>query len=159
MPSTAKQQRIVRRTVAQKPFATLATSSASHWTLVAGVLYVEGDGALYVTTSRSSAKVRHIRENPRVAVCIPVQSYPLFPPFCVQFQGHAMLHAPDDPAIAPMLASGRLKKITSHGELDDPNTCLVRIPLPRRVATYGLGVPIRTLLRDPLAAARVVELA
>lgn len=159
MTSTAKQQQTVRRTIARRSFATLGTSSASRHTLVAGVLYVEVDGALYVTTSGSSAKVRHIRENPRVAVCIPVRSYPLFPPFCVQFQGRATLHAPDDPAVAALLTSGRLEKITSHGELDHPDTCLVRIPLPRRISTYGLGVPIRTLLRDPLGAARVVELA
>lgn len=95
-----------------------------HERRAAGVLYVEVDGAPYVTTSGSSANVHNIRENRRVAVCIPVRSCPLFPPFCVPFQGSATLHASDDPAITALLASGRPKKITSHGELDDPDTCL-----------------------------------
>jgi hypothetical protein len=149
----------IRRTLRKASFATLATTSAAQRPLVAGVLFAAVDDALWIATTGTSAKVRNIRENPRVAVCVPLKRLPLFPPFVVQLQSTATLHAPDDPVVTDLVASGRLKKVTSHGELEIPDAVLVRIPLPRRVATFGLGVPIRMLIRDPLAAARTVELA
>jgi hypothetical protein len=94
-----------------------------------------------------------------VAVCIPVRRYPVGPPFSVQFQGSAEVLAADDPSITRLISGGRLKKITSHGELDDPETCFLRMTPGRRVASYGIGVPLRTLLRDPLAGSRSVEIA
>ena len=56
-----------------------------------------------------------------------------------------------------LLEAGQLKSITSHGELDLPDDCFVRIPLPDRLLTYGLGLPLRRLMRDPLHAAGVTE--
>jgi hypothetical protein len=125
---------------------------------VVGVLYVVLDGVIYISTLRTSVKARNIRENPRVAVCIPVRRFPFVPPFHVSFQGHAELHARDDTAISAPLDTGRLKTITSHGELDDEDSCFVTIVPGPRVATYGLGVPVRELIRDPLHANRSLPL-
>jgi general stress protein 26 len=147
----------VRRAIARRSYCTLATSSAANRPHVVGVLYAEVDGRFYVSTLETSTKVRNLRENPRVAVCIPVRRFPVGPPFSVQFQGEAEIRAPDDPAIADLLAGGRLKRITSHGELDDPHACVIKVTPGRRVATYGLGVPLRKLLGDPIHASGSVE--
>jgi hypothetical protein len=58
-----------------------------------------------------------------------------------------------------MVGAGELKKITSHGELDHPDGCFVRITPLRRITTYGLGMSLLTLIRDPLHAGGSVELA
>jgi nitroimidazol reductase NimA-like FMN-containing flavoprotein (pyridoxamine 5'-phosphate oxidase superfamily) len=152
-------RRVVERAIERHSFCTLATASAGHPPHVTGVLYAPVDHAIYVSVLHSSIKARNIRESSRAAVCIPVRRIPFAPPFCVQFQGRAELLAIDEPAVATLIERGRLKKITSHGELEHPEACFARITPGRRVATYGLGVPLRELMRDPLAGSRSVELA
>src|SRR5439155_19989177 len=133
-----------------KWFCTLATSSAANRPHAVGVVYAFVDGVLYVSTLDGTRKARNIRENPRVAVCIPARHLPFAPPFVVQFQATAEVVSREDPTIAKLLMGRRLKKITSHGELDDPLTLFLRITPNRRVSTYVVGVPLRVLLRDPL---------
>ena len=150
---------LVRRAIARRSFCSLATSSAASRPHVAAVLYAAVDDGLYVSTLEGSRKLRDIRENPRVAVQIPVRRFPVGPPFSIHLRGRAEEMARDDPALVELLRTGRLKKITGHGVLDDPQSCFVRIVPDRRVSTYGLGVPLRTLLRDPLHASRSVDLS
>lgn len=154
-----RQRKIVRRALERSSYCALATSSAANRPHAVGVLYAVVDSTLYMTTQGASVKLRNVRENPRVAVCIPVRRYPVGPPFSVQFQGRAEVLAADDPEIVALLETGALKRITAHGELDDPDVCFLRVRPGRRVATYGLGVPLRQLLRDPTQGSRSVELA
>ena len=153
-----RQRKAVRRAIARASYCTLATASAANRPHVVGVLYAEVDGDLWVATLENSVKVRNVRENERVAVCIPVRRYPVGPPFSVQFQGRAEVVPVDHPPAVALLEAGRLKRITSHGELDDPAACFLRLTPGRRVATYGIGVPLFTLLRDPIHASRSVEM-
>lgn len=153
-----RQRAITQRAMLRKSFCTLATSSAANRPHVAGVIYVMVDGALYINTLDTSVKVRNIRHNPRVAVSIPARKLPFFPPFCVQFQGTAEVCSPHDPAIVRLLDDGSLKRISSHGELDQPGSCFIRVIPARNVTTFGVGVPLRQILSDPLAMGRSVEL-
>ena len=147
----------VRRAIARHSFCTLATSSGSRPHCV-GVLYRAVGGVLYVSTSGSSKKARNIGGNPRVAVCIPIHRYPMAPPFLVQFGGTAEILSAQQPTIAELLEVGQLKKITAHGELDDPDACFLRITPDRTVHTYGIGIPLRTVLRDPIHASATFDL-
>lgn len=160
-PDTAaneQQRRIVRKAIAKQSFLTLATSSPANRPHVAGLLYVEADGALYLNTLESSVKARNIAENGRVAVTIPIRKYPFGPPLTVQFQGTAELLAPDDPRITALVQAGKLKAITSHGELDLPGSCFIRVVPNRRIVSFGLGVPLLQFIREPLSALRTVDL-
>jgi len=152
------QQELVRRAMTRGSWCTLATASAQNRPHVVGVLYVAVDDIVYVNTFDTTIKARNVRENPRVAVCIPVRRYPFVPPYAVQFQGTAEILSPQDTRIVELVGAGRLKRITSHGELDQQEGCFIRITPARRVSTYGLGVSLRTLLRDPFGAQRSVEL-
>jgi hypothetical protein len=154
-----RQLKLIRRAIRRGSFCVLATASAANRPLAVGVLYAPVADSLYIATLGGSAKARHIRENPRVALCIPVRRYPVGPPFSVQFQATAELRSPDDPEIARLLEGRSLKAITSHGELDAPDACFLKITPGRRMASYGLGVPLRELLRDPIAASRSVRVA
>ena len=156
-PTEQRQQKIVQRAIARGSFCMLATSSRSNRPHVVGVMYVAVDGRLYVSTLEGSVKARNVQDNGRVAVCIPVRRYPVGPPFHVAFQGHGELCALEDPRIEKLLAGKRLRKITSHGELDRDDSRFLIITPGRRLASYGLGVPLRDLLRDPIAASRSVE--
>ena len=147
-----------RRALARQSFCTLATSSRRNRPHVVGVVYAEVDGAVYIHTLSGSRKARNLRENPQVGVCVPVRKYPGAPPFCVQFQGTAELLSPDHPEIVALLRTGRLKKITAHGALALPDACFIRVTPGRRICTYGLGVPLLTLLRDRFHADRSIAL-
>lgn len=152
-------EKAIRRAIARSSFCTLATASAANRPLAVGVLYAAVGDILYVSTLTTSVKVRNVRENDRVAVCIPVRRYPVGPPFTVQFQARAEVLAVDEPEMVRLREGRSLKRITSHGELDHPEACFLRITRGKRVATYGLGVPLRQLLRDPISASRSTRMS
>jgi general stress protein 26 len=157
MSDQATLRAVVADIIARNSFCTLATSSADNRPHVAGVLYALVGRDLYVNTDTTSRKARNIAENQRVAVCIPVQVDPQAPPFTASLQGTAAVLQNDDPEIAGMVADGSLAAVTSHGELERPGTCFVKISPGRRVATYGIGVSEEELAADPLSAFGSVE--
>ena len=157
--SDPKQLGKVRKVIETKTFATLATTSPAGRPHVAGVLYDEADGALWVHTMRSSRKARSIATNPHVAVVIPFRKLPAGPPSTVQFQATAELVEMDDPRVTELLAAGELKTVSAHGTLDEPDGVFVRIVPNPTVHSYGLGVNPIDLIRDPLhTGARTVRL-
>lgn len=157
-PSAHPELASIRRAITRRSFCTLATASPTNRPHVAGVLYVAEEDVLYVNTRLGSRKARNVNANPRAFVCIPVRRLPIGPPSSIQFGATAHIVGPDDPSIQPLLGSGRLKAITSHGELDLPDSCFLRIRPAGKLLTYGLGLPLRRLLHDPLNAGGSVEL-
>jgi hypothetical protein len=149
----------VRRAIAKRSYCVLSTTSEAGRPHAAGVLYALVGDTLWASTDTDSRKARNIAASGRVGVVIPVRRVPVGPPSCVQFQTTATVVPPDDPALRAEIAAGRLKAITSHGELDLPDACFLRIDLPSRVLTYGLGMSLVKLMREPLAAAGTAELA
>ncbi|MEM7092059.1 MAG: pyridoxamine 5'-phosphate oxidase family protein [Actinomycetota bacterium] len=147
----------IQRTIEKRSFATLGTASAAGRPHVAGVLFDIVDDVLYVNTLRTSRKARNVLANPRVAVVIPVRRLPVGPPSTVQFQTDATVLDLDDPEIKRLVTDGHLGSITGHGELDMPDGCFLRIPVPARLVTYGLGMPLRQFISDPMNAGGLVD--
>lgn len=145
-------------TIGRRSFATLATVSPAGRPHVAGVLYEAVDQHLYVNTLRTSRKARNIAAERHVGICVPVRRLPVGPPSTVHFQTTADLLDVDDAAITELLERGLLASVTGHGELDLPESSFIRIALPNRMLTHGLGMPLRTLIKDPLAAGGLVAL-
>jgi hypothetical protein len=138
------------RAIHRRHFAVLSTVSPAGHPHAAGVSYCAVDERLYVNTHRASRKARNVAADGRVGVVIPVRRLPIGPPFNVQFQGTALVLAPDDPEITALLARNELRGIVSHGELDEPDGCFLRIEPTRRIHTYGIGVSAIAVARDPL---------
>jgi hypothetical protein len=149
--------RLVRKAVAKRSFAVLATASDDGRSHAAGVLYAVAEGNLWISTLRSSRKAKNVAGNPRVAITIPVRRLPVGPPSSVQLQAKAEVVDVDDAELRRLAASGALKKVTSHGELELADGCFLRVALPERVPVYGLGMSLWRLMRDPLAAGRVAR--
>lgn len=80
------------------------------------------------------------------------------PPSTIQFQGRATVLDLDCPEITKLVEAGAIKSLTSHGELDLPDGCFLRIDFGSRLITYGLGMSIPKLIGDPLSAGGIVEL-
>lgn len=147
----------VARAIAKRSFATLASVSPAGRPHVAGVLYEAVADRLYISTLRSSRKARNVAANGQVGVCIPIRRLPIGPPSTVQFQAVADVLAVDDPVISGLVADGHLASITGHGELELADGCFLRIEVPPRLLTYGLGMPLRSLIKDPLGASGIVD--
>lgn len=147
----------VERHIARRSFCLLATSSPAHRPHVAGVLYDEADGALYVSIERASRKGRNIAENPHVAVTVPIRRIPFGPPATAMFSTTAELLDNLDPHVQELAAAGRLAGITGHGELEIPEGCIVRIAPPRVIHTFGIGLSLAKLMREPLRGGGRVE--
>jgi hypothetical protein len=148
----------IRRAIERRSVATLATISTAHRPHAATVLYRCVDDVLFVSTSRHSRKARNIADLGVAAVTIAVRRLPIGPPASIQFQSAASVLAGDDPEIVHLCGAGRLDAITSHGELDLPDACFLRLPLPERLVTYALGMSLWRALRHPLDAAGEVQL-
>lgn len=148
----------IRKAMAKRSFATLATSSPITQPHVAGVLYEMVGTDLWISTIRDSRKVRNIEANERVAVTIPVRRLPVGPPSTIQFQGTAEVFDSGAPEVTALAESGAIKSITGHGELALPGGCFVRITPARRLHTYGLGLSLWKLIRDPLNASGSINL-
>ena len=149
---------MVTQAVHRRSVAVLSTVSAAGRPHAATVVYSAVGHQLYVSTIRSSRKGRNLAENPWAGVVIPVRRLPVGPPSSIQFQARAELLSPDDDELVRLADAGELKEVTGHGELDLPDGCFVRITPVNRLHTYGLGLSLWKLIRDPLSAGASVEL-
>lgn len=144
---------VVLHAISDRSFATLATVSPAGHPHAAGVLYAFTGGALVISTRASSRKARNIAANGKVGVVIPVRRIPIGgPPSSIQFQSTARLASADDDEIQAWHHAKRIKAVTSHGELDLLGGCFIVVPVPERVLTYGIGMSLLQLIRDPLGA-------
>lgn len=147
----------VHRAIEKRTFATLATTSSIGQPHVAGVLYELAGADLWLNTMANSRKARNIEANDRVAVTIVVRRIPFGPPSTIQFQGRATMFDPTAAEVTDLVAAGGLKGITSHGELELPGSCFIRITPSQRLHTYGLGLSLIKLIRDPLNASGSID--
>lgn len=147
----------VEEAIASNWFGMLATTSTENRPHVAGVLYALVGRDVYVNTDETSRKARNVADTGRAAVCIPIPSSangvaPDAPPLTASFQGSAELLANDSDEIAGLVATGALAAVTSHGELERPGTCMLKITPTGRIVTYGIGVSEEDMAADPLNA-------
>ncbi len=137
----------------------LATVSPAGRPHVAAAIYEHVAGRLYISTISTSRKARNVADESHVALVIPVRRLPVgAPPSTIQFQATAALLAVDSDEIVALSSDGRLGAITGHGELELPDSCMIRIDLPQRIHTYGLGLSLWELARNPLGGSGEVVL-
>lgn len=148
----------VLEAIGKRSFATLASTSPEGRPHAAGVLYALSGDHLYVSTMGSSRKARNIVQDPRVAVTVPVRRAPIGPPSTIIFQTTARVLELDDPELRAATVTGDLKAVTGHGELELPGGVFIQVALPRRVVTYGLGMSLLSLMREPMNAAGFARL-
>lgn len=144
---------VVRKALARRHYAVLATVSPAGRPHAAGVLYSLAGRSLYVSTDLASRKGRNLAATPHVGVTVPVRRAPVGPPSAIQFQATAELLPLDDPHLRELVGRGQLKSVTGHGELEREGGCFVRITPAATLHTYGLGMSLWRLIRDPLGAA------
>jgi len=150
IPPTDRTTQKVLKTLRKRTFCTIATFSPAGHAHSAGVVYAFTDDALWVHTLRTSRKARNLAGSGRIGVCIPFRRLPVGPPYTIHFQALADVFAMDDPDVIGLVATGKLKGITGHGELDMPDGCFLHIRPTGTVPSFGPGARVLDLIRDPL---------
>lgn len=145
-----RQASIIAKALRKKTFATLATVSPKGRSHSAGVVYDFVDGALWIHTMRAGRKGRNVAHNRHVGVCVPYRRLPVGPPYTLHFQGVAALVPLDDPEAVSHYKTGRLDSISGHGAMEMDGACFVRIIPTGTIHSFGPGVPILDLARNPL---------
>ena len=108
---------------------------------------------------QSSRKARNIAGNPHIGIVEAARRLPVGPPFTVQFQATATILSMDETTIRTLLTEKRLATTSGHGALNEPDGCFLCITPTSVVHTYGIGVPLLGLIKDPLhAGARTTRL-
>jgi hypothetical protein len=123
----------------------------------AGVMHKAIDRKLYVVTEPGSWKARHIAADGRVAVTVPVRRGGLLsllapiPPATISFHGTAVVHAPDAPAVAPIVK--QLGAVLPAERRED--VAVIEITPEGTFTTYGIGVSLAKMRDTEAARARV----
>lgn len=144
---------VVRKALATRSYAVVATVSPAGRPHSAGVLFTTVGDDLWFSTETTGRKGRNLLATPHIGVTVPVRRLPVFAPATIHFQGRAEVFGPDDPEVQRLVTTGDLKAITSHGELDLGDGCFVRVRPNRTVHTYALGMSLWQVARNPLACA------
>jgi hypothetical protein len=152
MTSTGPTYDQVLHALRRRSFGMLGTASPAGRPHVAGVLYAYADGALWVSTSRASRKARNLEANPAAFFAVPVRRLPVGPPASIQVAATAELLDTHDAGQRRRAAPRARSAVTGHGELELDGGCFLRLVPGPTFHTYGIGMPLHRLIRDPLNA-------
>jgi len=145
------------RAVGRASFAVLSQVTPAGEPRSSGVVYKVARQRLIVAVAPGSWKARHIAADGRVAVTVPIRRggalslvLPI-PPATISFHGTAVVHPAGSPGAQSLLDElGRLVPAERRS-----SACVLEIIPDGAFRTFGIGVPLRTMLDPPAAQARV----
>ncbi len=159
---------VVEKVMRQRTFGTLSTLSRDDGPHATGVVYAvapPGDElTLFVTTRRSTVKVRNILRHQEIAFVIPVPHRVLFkfPPAAIQFVGSAeILDKNDSRAVAAFRSSWFHRRILAAERRivnEHADMCFIAIRPCDTLFTYGGGMSALDVMRRPRDAIGRVRL-
>ena len=157
MPASLTTEQVWRE-IEGSFFAVLGTVNRKGEPRTAGIVYVVRGRRLYIGTDPSSLKARNIRRNPNVSLTVTLDRRPFFlwrmkiPPAVITFRGEAVLREREE--VAPEIH----EKLMSGIEMSEEaaaGTVFIEVTPRGHFSTYGVGVPLRTMLRPDEAWGRV----
>jgi hypothetical protein len=143
----------VWQALAKASFAVLGYVTPSGEPRSSGVVYKTVGWRLYVAVAPVSWKAKHLAPSGRVAVTVPVRRGGIvslvapIPPATISFHGTAIVHAAGSPRARSLLRE--LGSLIPPGRRG--SACVIEIVPEGEFVTFGVGVPLRTML-DPAAA-------
>ncbi|KQY47701.1 pyridoxamine 5'-phosphate oxidase family protein [Cellulomonas sp. Root137] len=145
----------VWRAIERASFAVLSHLTPTGEPRSSGVVYVATGGRMYVAVAPDSWKARHLADDGRLAVTVPVRRGGLLslvlpiPPATVSFHATAVVH----PAGAMPEAPERLASLVPPERRAECR--IIEIQPVGQFLTYGIGVSLSDLRSPAAARARV----
>jgi nitroimidazol reductase NimA-like FMN-containing flavoprotein (pyridoxamine 5'-phosphate oxidase superfamily) len=143
--------------ITKELFAVLGMVTSQGESRTVGIVYLVKDHKLYIATGGDTWKARHVRNNPRVSITIPIaKRIPIapwvkLPQATISFSGTARIIP--GPEVPPDL----LKALLRH-KAEDPeyvrDTCAIEVEPEGEFITYGIGIPLIQMPHPELARGR-----
>ncbi|MHA1741335.1 MAG: pyridoxamine 5'-phosphate oxidase family protein [Candidatus Thorarchaeota archaeon] len=150
----------IERQIRKKIFGVLGTVDNKNGAHCTGIMYgvapKDEPFALYLLTGAEYKKTRNIRKNPNVSFAIPFPHHWLrfIPDYCIQFQGKAEILPVDDPvAVRSFQSKYMLRENLKAAEklaimTSDDRPVFLRITPRKRIHVFGVGISLRTMLKN-----------
>jgi nitroimidazol reductase NimA-like FMN-containing flavoprotein (pyridoxamine 5'-phosphate oxidase superfamily) len=138
-------------------FAVLGLVTRQGESRTVGIAYIVKDRKFYIGTGQGTWKARHIRENPKVSLTIPIAKripvapWVKIPQATISFSGTArIIPRPEAPA-------NLLRTVFRHMADDQEfmkENCLIEVEPVGDFITYGIGIPLMHMQHPELAQGR-----
>lgn len=119
-----------------------------------GIVYVEDDGKLYISSQKQAWKVRHIAQNPHVSLTVPIHKRIPFLPWIkipaatITFAGEAQLLNYDQTSSSTIQKLFRGMEFSAE---ERDKLAIIEVTPVGNFITYGVGVSLSEM-RDPQMA-------
>jgi pyridoxamine 5'-phosphate oxidase-like protein len=147
----------VWQAIAKSSFAVLSHVTPAGEPRSSGVVYRASGRRLIVAVAPGSWKARHIADDGRVAVTVPVRRGGILslmapiPPATISFHATAVIHPAGSPRASSLV--NELRSLVP--EERRASACAIEITPTGAFRTYGVGVSLRAMLKPAAAQARV----
>lgn len=132
-------------------FAVLGVVTKDGEARTVGIVYVEYEGKLYITSQKDAWKVKHIAQNPHVSLTVPIHKRIPFLPWIkipaatITFSGEAIILNTGE--VSPEVLS-KLTRGMELSEEDKASMGIIEVTPVGNFVTYGVGVSLMDM-RDP----------
>ena len=119
-----------------------------------GVVYIENDGRLYISSQKQAWKIRHIAQNPQVSLTIPIHKRIPFLPWIkipaatITFAGQAHLRDYEEVSAEVVQKLFRGMEMSTQ---EQQQLAVIEVTPASDFVTYGVGVSMSDM-RDPQKA-------
>lgn len=147
-------KRQVWEEINKQVFGVLGMVTSNGEARTAGIVYVEDNGKLYISSQKQAWKVRHIAQNPHVSLTVPIHKHIPFLPWIkipaatITFAGEARLRSYED--VSAEVVQKLFRGMAGSTEEQQMLVVIEVIPVGDFV-TYGIGVSLSEM-RDPQKA-------
>ncbi len=148
---------IVWDAIGNELFAVLGMVTPDQEARTVGIVYIVKDKKLYIGTGLKTWKARHIKQNPKVSLTIPIAKRIPFLPWIkipqatISFSGTAQVIPAEEST--PELLQAVFRQFAEDQEFIQTN-CLIEVKPEGEFITYGVGIPLMKMRQPELARGR-----
>lgn len=139
-------------------FAVLGMVTKNDEAKTVGIVYIEHDGKLYISSQKQAWKVRHIAQNPNASLTVPIPKRIPFLPWIkipsatITFSGQAQLY--DYDAVAEEIVA-KLFQGMEFSDSEKAKLSIIEVTPVGDFITYGVGVSLTDMRDQEKARGRV----
>lgn len=139
-------------------FGVVGLVTAKGESRTAGIVYLVRDKKVYFSTDANTWKIKHLHNNPNISMTVPIAKRFLLLPWLkipaatISFSGIARIL--DLAEVSSDIPDKLLKDLEPAEELRQ-HMCVIEITPKGNFITYGVGVPIKTMLK-PMEAGGII---
>ena len=148
---------IVWDAIEKELFAVLGMVTPDQEARTVGIVYIVKDKKIYIGTGLNTWKARHIKNNSKISLTIPIAkrvpflSWIKIPQATISFSGTAQVIPAEEST--PELLQAVFRQFAEDQDFIQAN-CLIEVKPEGEFITYGVGIPVMKMRQPELARGR-----